>query len=149
MKGKRAKSPPESAPDLKLTPPPDEGKKPKKERKSWSGTWVEKETTKKDNDGGKVCAVYVRANLAEDIARLEDIFKQFAELSIETIDGKHRGHLEILDKTVKIVRAKPGEQILTMKLAGPGTFSAFVGRNVTVDGRQRILPIGEVQGEPR
>lgn len=152
MKGKRAENPPEEAsgPELKLTPPPDGKKEKKPEKKKWSGTWVEKETTRIDRDGGgRICIVSVKANQTDERRALEDVFDQFTEAEIITMDEGRKGHGTILTKATKANQKKPGADVLTMTLQGNGSFAAFVGRNVTVSGRQKKLPIGEEQGEPR
>lgn len=142
MKKTPASKPPAAGTAATLAPAP--------EKKKWSGTWVEKETTRKDNvDGGRVSTVYVRANQSDEIAKLEALFLTQTEVNLLTADGKTRGYGTILEKTTKVSRKNKAESVLTLKLEGPGSFASFVGRNVVLDGRQRKLPIGEEQGEPR
>ena len=50
-------------------PPPAPGKA-KKEKKSWSGTWIDSESTKKDEDGGTVTIAKVKTNVTDEVDNL-------------------------------------------------------------------------------
>lgn len=150
VKGKRSEHPPEPATELKLTPPPDGKKKPKKEKKQWSGTWIEDEKTMVDRaSGGKKTVVHVKANLTEDVRSLEHIFEQHMDVEIQTVDGDQKAFAAIVSKGTKMNRKSPGSDVLTMTVEGTGKWGDFVGRNVLVSGRQKKVPIGEHHGEPR
>ena len=145
-KGKPRKS---TSEELKLTAPPDEKKAGKPKAKQWSGTWVESETTKIDRaNGGRTCVVKVLANQHPEIGELERLFDQFSEAEVATMDEGKKLVASILKKSTRNTK-KPGASLLTLTLKGSGSFAGFVGRNVTVSGRQKKLPIVADEGEPR
>lgn len=145
-KGKPRTPKRDGPPELKLTSPTEKPKK-KPPAKKWSGTWVETETTRIDRkNGGKLSVAKVKANIPDEVRHLKRIFEEFDEAEIATTDRKAFG--SFVAETSKPLRKEPGT-VITVTLEGPGSFEPFVGRNVTLTGRQKKVPFGEPQGEPR
>lgn len=145
---KRGRKP--KPPELKLTPPPAPKKKVKAETKKWSGTWVETETTRIDRkSGGKLSVAKVKANLTDEVKHLKSLFDAYEEAEIVTQDGSRKAFGAFVAETSKPMKAgKPGS-VITVTLEGSGSFEPFVGRNVTLKGRQKKIEHGEHMGEPR
>ena len=127
------------------TPAPE---KPKKVKKEWSGTWIDSESTKKDDLGGTITIAKVKTNITTEVDNLFNLARRFASIEIVTMDGGQKVNAEIESYALKAGR-KPGSFVATITISGSRVLNQMISRNVVVTGRQKAMPTGEEQGEPR
>jgi len=128
--------------------PPPAPAKAKKEKKSWSGTWIDSESTKKDEGGGTITVAKVKTNVTDEADNLFNLARRFASVEITTMDGGQKVNAEIESYALKAGK-KPGSFVATVTVTGSRVLNQMISRNVVVTGRQKAIPTGEEQGEPR
>jgi hypothetical protein len=126
-------------------PPSTPADKPKK--KEWSGIWVEDATVHRDPDGGVYTVAKIKTNLSDEIDKLHGLSRAFDSVNVQAADGSPIA-TSIESYGLKIGK-KRGSQVATITVKAHGNFSKIVSRQVTVDGAQKSLPMGEEMGEPR
>ena len=64
------------------------------------------------------------------------------------MDGGQKVNAEIESYALKAGK-KPGSFVATVTVSGSRVLNQMISRNVIVTGRQKAIPSGEEQGEPR
>ena len=116
-------------------------------KREWSGIWVEEANVHGDPDGGVFTTAKVKTNLGEEIDKLHSLTRAFASVYLQAADGVPIA--TTIESYGLKVGKKPGSQLATITVKAHGNFSKLVNRQVSVDGAQKVLPMGEEQGEPK